>query len=176
MTKGKYVPLEKYEHSWGRRCHRLSRSDRAYLAGIFDGEGSIGVSSRSPIHHSLSVTVASTSEELIRWIWVMTGVGTISVSSRPPRKAAFYWRCFSRQAASVLEQIGPLLIVKRSQVDPALEFAAGGSETKGRKKLKELIVSMNSGKGEKGEPVYVSHFETCPQASSFSKGKDAGRG
>jgi len=56
----------------------MSPEEKAYIAGIIDGEGSIMLTKfHSNQFPAPCVTVASTSYELLEWIKNRTGIGTI---------------------------------------------------------------------------------------------------
>lgn len=68
----------------------LTKTQRAYLAGFFDGEGSFTIcrrpEKRSPVGYSYQpyVEVTSTNEEIIRWLYGFIGKGFVMWR---PRKA-----------------------------------------------------------------------------------------
>ena len=74
----------------------ISQSDIAYIAGLFDGEGSIyfarriekkkkhkGKGYRTSMSQRISMEITMTDESVIRWVHEVLGVGTVV---RKPRK------------------------------------------------------------------------------------------
>ena len=56
----------------------MTNTDRAYIAGIIDGEGSILLTRQNPKQHPCPVvSVASTDIELLNWLVRTIGAGTI---------------------------------------------------------------------------------------------------
>ena len=105
----------------------------AYLAGFFDGEGSIGVyesmvknrpsaTTRSLVQ-ALRIGVAGTHRESIARLQRRWG-GTMVPENRrtllPNHKLTWYWTVTGSRAKTVLEQLLPYLSVKREQAALAL--------------------------------------------------------
>lgn len=108
----------------------MKQSDRAYLAGILDGEGSIslvaytqvGESRRRKGGYSLAVQVVNRSEELIVWLADRFG-GTTRHRDRGGNRVRIYeWQVHGRNCGPVLEAALPYLVVKRIHAEIALEF------------------------------------------------------
>lgn len=110
----------RYRH--GATAREMSTVERAYLAGIVDGEGSIILyESRGAV--ALRIIVANTDHRLIEWVRNVTAVGqdTGAHKATERHKASYYWACNSDAAYSVLTQIRPYLVVKTAQADLAME-------------------------------------------------------
>jgi len=101
----------------------------AYLAGLIDGEGSLGIYiSRSPSRKNAAVIarlkIGMCEEDLIRWLHKVTGNGTVTTwtvkkgTSRPVWVIS--WNGYS--AESVLRQCGPYLRLKRKQAALVLQW------------------------------------------------------
>src|SRR5690348_6220371 len=117
---------------------QIAAPDAHYMAGLFDGEGCIGIYERSVKHSGtgavspyigLVMTVSNTHKEVIRHIKERCG-GVVGFSMRYPRKrdgslrrTLYRWSAQSKEAPHILRQIFPYLIVKRDQAALALEFA-----------------------------------------------------
>ena len=74
----------------------ITETDRAYIAGLFDGEGSIyyakraekkkkhnGKGYRTSMSQRISMEITMTDESVIRWVHEILGCGTVV---RKPRK------------------------------------------------------------------------------------------
>ena len=92
----------------------------AYVAGFFDGEGSVSMkvngSSKYGVYYSLCVTVANTNRDVIDFIHSIFGGGIYQVNpnSSPRHKHTLYsigW--YSTDAMCFLQSIVHLLIVKK---------------------------------------------------------------
>lgn len=106
----------------------------AYLAGLIDGEGYIGISiargnkaaqgSRGGESHRLCVTVRMTDRAPLEIAASWTGLGKVNVKKQQSERhrVPYEWIVWSRQAASVLLAIRPYLIVKAPQADLGIEF------------------------------------------------------
>lgn len=106
----------------------------AYLAGLIDGEGHIGISRafsnkaaaglNGPCSYRLNVCVSMTDFDPLNVLAEWTGVGVVSRKRTPANgtRAVRRWAAWSNQAACVLLTIQPFVLAKKPQVDLALEF------------------------------------------------------
>jgi hypothetical protein len=99
----------------------------AYLAGIIDGEGSVGYQYRGRETRHYRVAVIMTSEETIRWIGQWGG----TVAALPPRpgkphwKPQWIWRVTGySNVRAVLTAVLPYLITKKATAIDALAYIA----------------------------------------------------
>lgn len=150
----------------------ISETERSYLAGIIDGEGSIMV-----IHHNsnkefghkweywvLRVLIANTDKRLLDWLLERFGGGySIGISKKNTHKDTYQWRVDSKRALPVLMAALPYLILKKEQANLALDMISTHKlvgrkghtqETfEKRKALAERIKSLN--KRGKPEPKQI---------------------
>jgi hypothetical protein len=112
--------------------NQLSETQKAYLAGLIDGEGCVtilkhqGKNNRSPVYRAMLV-VAMTSKETIEAIHTFTSVGTIHYEERNNKKetncSVYRWQIsVSTDLRGVLQAILPYLILKRGEVETVLEY------------------------------------------------------
>lgn len=106
----------------------LTETEKAYLAGIIDGEGNISIGitkwARKNVvyrNHYLRLQVTNTDSALIKWLGRLGGSTTVR-KPRPRAKVTYCWTKLCRQAAEVLEQIYPYLIIKKKQAETSLFF------------------------------------------------------
>ena len=112
----------------------MKKSNAAYLAGLFDGEGCITykqkMKQRRPIEKAyptwdIRMEINMTHQSVIRLIHEMTGVGT--VSKKPPgkgqlgRKMQWRWRCGFRDAYYVCCNIAPYSHVKLDKIQKIID-------------------------------------------------------
>lgn len=111
---------------------KLTTLEKAYIAGLFDGEGSISIckfrSHNSDYvcpHYILSVTCTNTNKEIIEWLYEKIG------SSKQMRKrewgksnwkTSYSWMASANKAVVVLKNIYPYLRIKKAQAKLAIEF------------------------------------------------------
>ncbi len=93
----------------------VSDKELPYIAGLFDGEGSITlVRHRSNRTHSPQVSIASTDYEVVLWCQKRFGG---SIVTKQPRKSnhsvSYDWRLTDRQSLEFLKLIRPYLIIER---------------------------------------------------------------
>ena len=119
----------------------ISQSDVAYIAGLFDGEGSIyfakriekkkkhkGKGYRTSMSQRISMEITMTDESVIRWVHEVLKVGTVV---KKPRKGLrkdgtkylmqYKWRCTFRQAYYVCCLIWPYAHTKLPKINQILE-------------------------------------------------------
>ena len=123
----------------------LSESDIAYIAGLFDGEGSIhikrGVENKKKhngkpgrrVSNSMriSMEITMTDESVLRWLHEVLGVGTLN---RKPRKGKrkdgtkylmqYRWRCTFRDAYYVCRLLWPYAHTKLPKIQQVIEHYA----------------------------------------------------
>ena len=108
----------------------LSETDKAWLAGIIDGEGSIFVMKQKrkdrerDTNYILRVTVQSTDKFMCPKIHSLVG-GPVIWEQRDKRencKNTYKWQCNGKKAAKFLKAIRPYLVVKADQADVAIGF------------------------------------------------------
>lgn len=107
----------------GTPCKELSATHAAYIAGFFDGEGSVLLYKRHT-NVALRVTFANTKHHALEWIRDTIGAGNIVVTTRNNDKHATSYLLLinSQAAASLLEQIELYLIIKGEQARLAIDF------------------------------------------------------
>ena len=119
----------------------ISQSDIAYIAGLFDGEGSIyfarriekkkkhkGKGYRTSMSQRISMEITMTDESVVRWVHEVLGVGTVV---RKPRKGRrkdgtkylmqYKWRCTFRDAYYVCRLFWPYAHTKLPKIQQILD-------------------------------------------------------
>jgi len=115
-----------------RQVRHMSEAQAAYLAGLLDGEGHIGVRwavirtgryPRGGVTAALVVSLTNTSAEVIRWLVETTGCGRVNGPYQQGlRRPKWYWQISGYQASAVLNRIRPYLIIKAHEADLFLEM------------------------------------------------------
>ena len=118
-----------------------SSTDIAYIAGLFDGEGSIyyarrperkkkhtGKGYRTPVSQRISMEITMTDESVIRWVHEVLGCGTVN---KKPRKGLrkdgtkylmqYKWRCTFRDAYYVCVLLFPYAHTKLEKIQKIIE-------------------------------------------------------
>lgn len=101
-----------------------------YIAGLFDGEGTIvitGPTPTEPRRYSLQVRVSMTDERTIRALHEAIGVGSVSVCHaenwNPRAKTRYDYQVVGQAAARFLRSIQPWLVTKAEAASIGLQFA-----------------------------------------------------
>ena len=118
-----------------------SSTDIAYIAGLFDGEGSIyyarrpekkkkhtGKGYRTTVSQRISMEITMTDESVIRWVHEVLGCGTVN---KKPRKGLrkdgtkylmqYKWRCTFRDAYYVCALLFPYAHTKLEKIQKIIE-------------------------------------------------------
>jgi len=104
----------------------LRKTDLAYIAGIIDGEGCIGIYTRGKGKGMLRVTVVvhNTNEWLCQWLRFSHG-GSVHQDRRfaeRNHKPCWKWSISGKLALVFLQLIFPYLRLKRLQAEIAIKF------------------------------------------------------
>ena len=102
----------------------LSTEERAYIAGLVDGEGSIYVAAVGPNRHRTTypiVVVAMTHRPVIAWLAERLAAGTVKLHNHtrvrrdPNLKPQYRTQLFGKRARLLCEALLPYLKVKTEQ-------------------------------------------------------------
>lgn len=99
----------------------------AFIAGVFEGEGSISISNLSKkswnkrTDYSLKIRISNTDKPLLNWIVNNYG-GKIHKNSIANNKIVWAWSVHAQQAENFLKTMMPYLICKKERAKIALEF------------------------------------------------------
>ena len=123
----------------------LSESDIAYIAGLFDGEGSIhikrGIENKKKHNNKpgrrlsnsmrISMEITMTDESVLRWLHEVLGVGTLNKKPRKGRRKdgtkylmQYRWRCTFRDAFYVCRLLWPYAHTKLPKIQQVIEHYA----------------------------------------------------
>jgi hypothetical protein len=118
----------------------LTENDKAYIAGLFDGEGSVDYTQRWEKRTKgrrykvwrIIMDIAMTDELVIRWVHEILGVG--SVMEKPPRKPHYKkqwrWRCSFREALYVAKLLWPHAQTKLHKLEQIIDHYDTEDEAK----------------------------------------------
>ena len=122
----------------------IPETDRAYIAGLFDGEGSIhfkrgiekkkkhkGKGYRTSNSLRLSMEITMTDESVVRWVHQALGCGTVVKKPRKGRRKdgtkylmQYRWRCTFRDAYYVCRLLWPYAHTKLPKIQQVIEHYA----------------------------------------------------
>ena len=111
--------------------YKMKESDIAYIAGLFDGEGSVsykqymrkrkGAKKAYPTWQ-IRLEIAMTDESVLVWVTEVLGVGTMGPRKvRPGRKKQWRWRCSHRDAYFVCLLIWPFAHTKLPKIQQVID-------------------------------------------------------
>jgi len=119
----------------------LSVTDTAYIAALFDGEGSLhckqswekkkkhkGEGYRKTYAWRINMEISMTHEPVIRWVHETLGVGSVrtidktkSPSGKPHYKKQWRWRCTYRDTHYVCKLLWPYAQVKLHKIEQVID-------------------------------------------------------
>ena len=134
----------------------ITSEQAAYIAGLFDGEGSIyfakrpekkkkhkGPGYRTSISQRISMEITMTDQSVLKWVHEVLGVGTLN---KKPRKGfrkdgtkflmQYKWRCTFRDAFYVCCVLWPHAHTKLPKIQQILDHYSG-------KLMNDKVVSLD---------------------------------
>ncbi len=145
----------------------MKKVDLAYIAGLFDGEGSICIE-RNGRRFWIYVGVIMTDEYIIRWLQFVFGGSIYHYAPRGiSKKDQWRWRTVGPQAIPVLKALMPYLRLKKAQAELAIEFQKKmnikdrgkrliGLDVAEREVYKILMHKLNKGESLEGAQIFDS--------------------
>ena len=123
----------------------IRESDAAYIAGLFDGEGSIEFTKRKEKKRNgtydcrrISMEISMTDESVLRWVTEVLNVGTLT---KKPRKGLrkngtkylmqYRWRCTFRDAYYVCRVLWPYAHTKLPKIQQVIDHYSQGKVMNG---------------------------------------------
>jgi len=115
--------------------YMIHENEAAYIAGLFDGEGSIHFKRNPEKKRSgtydcmrISMEIAMTDESVLLWLHSVLGVGTVTKKPRKGKRVdgsnylmQYRWRCTFRDAYYVCLLIWPFAHVKLDKITKIIE-------------------------------------------------------
>ena len=130
----------------------ISETDAAYIAGLFDGEGSISYKQymRKKPHNKkaypiwqIRMEVSMTDKSVLTWLHLVLGVGTLNIKKYKSAytkgwKKQWRWRCSSRDAYYVCLLIQPYAHTKVVDINKIIKHYSHVTNTKLKAKVIEI--------------------------------------
>ena len=113
----------------------ITETQKAWMAGIFDGEGYVGIRYRTVYTHKrrvfrLWVSISNTYKPALELIKKITGIGCIYDRKQPTKnfKTTYEYILADYGAEQFLRMIFPYSVIKREQIELALQFRRLGQK------------------------------------------------
>ena len=107
------------------RLKDLTEAEKNYIAGLFDGEGTIVISLNKRDNRAAKmIKIGTTCKELVEWLHRKLGIGwTMNNRQKPGEKPVYRFQITRfKEIETFLSWIKDSLIVKRKQAELMLEF------------------------------------------------------
>lgn len=137
----------------------LLETEKAYLAGIFDGEGSIGIYPSKPgdnyVYHRVYFVITNTDFTLAQWIKDRIPIGNFKIreirKDNDRKRPCWEWQlCGWPRVKIILDLIQPYVVIKAKQVNLVLSLLDDERKEKGHR-------------GEKLSPHFIERRERVAQ-------------
>tara|TARA_R100001129_G_scaffold142105_1_gene103300 strand:+ start:736 stop:1200 length:465 start_codon:yes stop_codon:yes gene_type:complete len=130
----------------------ISETDAAYIAGLFDGEGSISYKQymRKKPHNKkaypiwqIRMEISMTDKSVLTWLHLVLGVGTLNIKKYKSAytkgwKKQWRWRCSSRDAYYVCLLIQPYAHTKVVDINKIIKHYSHVTNTKLKAKVIDI--------------------------------------
>jgi hypothetical protein len=108
----------------------ISETDKAYLAGLIDGEGCISILSHTQngrLKHTLNLKISSSDLAVLNYLRDKYEMGYVSCSAKDGAngencRAVYAWGASSQKARILIEMAMPYMLIKKEQADIAIKF------------------------------------------------------
>jgi len=122
----------------------MKEIDLAWLAGFFDGEGTICISPQKISHHyALCISVASIDRWILEWFSLaFNGKVNRQYRAKGNKRELWFWRIVDHQGEVALRTLLPYLKLKKPQAELALEFREARSYHKGQNTVNEAELTL----------------------------------
>lgn len=131
----------------------MRRAEAAYLAGFFDGEGSISLQLQQGKHLRVEVSCSQNTIDVL-WMYVRFFRGNVYEGQR-----CYQWKAYGMQAIMFLRTVRPYLIVKRLDAEDAIRA------WENRNNL-PFVADIISRKKERREQIISFHDERTAQRNA----------
>ena len=142
----------------------ISETDAAYIAGLFDGEGSISYKQymRQKPHNKkpypiwqIRMEISMTDKSVLNWLHLTLGAGTLNIKKYKSEytkgwKRQWRWRCCSRDAYYVCLLIQPYTHTKIEDVNKIIKHYSHLPKNT----LKANVININNYKRKINEKSY----------------------
>jgi hypothetical protein len=130
----------------------ISETDAAYIAGLFDGEGSVSYKQymRKKPHNKkaypiwqIRMEISMTDKSVLTWLHLVLGVGTLNIKKYKSAytkgwKKQWRWRCSSRDAYYVCLLIQPYAHTKVVDINKIIKHYSHVTNTKLKAKVIDI--------------------------------------
>lgn len=126
------------------RPNLMTIAEIAYIAGLFDGEGTVGYYKKTGSgYHLAQAAIANNDPRVMRWLRERLPYGTITCGDAPTSYKGWQWRIASKkQVKAFLSMIRPFLVIKADQVDLLFSLWDAEQKMRGNHKLSPEILSL----------------------------------
>lgn len=153
----------------------LTETEKAYLAGLFDGEGTVGYYLKSSGYHFPQVAIYNSDPLIMDWISARISGGCVaSNSGKNSRHRSWMW-CHAKksQIKQFLQIIRPFLVIKAEQVDLLLSLWDAEQKIRGKaNKVSSTVLDLRINTEKELKRLKTAHYTRIPLNSIPDSGID----
>lgn len=119
----------------------LSNTEASYIAGLFDGDGCVGIGVNNNkgynATHYLYITITNTNKLILEWLNKKFG-GHATYHKNYKKHQWYVWRLKPTDSAKFLKLVYPYLRIKKERAKLALKFYNTKKRITGKNRVKEV--------------------------------------
>lgn len=124
----------------------MDSTDKAYMAGIFDGEGSVGIylvkGGKGYSYHALKATVSMVEPVAVTMLHEAYGGGLFLQDVKANSRTRLNFNVHGQNCVDMLIDLSPYLRVKRPQADVAIEYWYARTDMRWEKDVKGKVTTV----------------------------------
>ena len=125
----------------------ITETEKAYLAGLFDGEGTIGYYFKTALrYHLAQLAIYNCDPKVMTWLKNRVSIGKVYLSKgKNANYKGWQWQLNSKsQIIEFLSNIRPYLIIKADQVDLLFSLWIAEQKIRSKHKLSQDIIDLRN--------------------------------
>lgn len=149
----------------------LSEVERAYLAGLFDGEGCLGYYYKGALrYHLASVAIYNCDIRIMLWLKERLPFGNFC-NTNNEKFVLQSWICNSRRQVELfLKTIRPYLVIKADQVDLLLSLWDTEQKIRRSRRLSEEVLALRHNTMLEMKRLKTANYKSVPLIQTLHTG------
>lgn len=139
----------------------LSETEKSYIAGLFDGEGTIGYYLKSKSgYHVAQIAIANSDPRIMKWLKDRISFGSVAINKKN-KYIGWCWIVNStNQVKEFLLAVRPYLIIKANQVDLLFSLWDAEQRIRSKHKLSKEVLSLRHDTEQQLKALKTANFQS----------------